>query len=67
MRTQREDEVSAGEAALILGVSRDTVQNYRARGILSARGERRGLTTWYWYKRTEVEALAARLAAGEER
>lgn len=61
---KQDDEISAAEAAALLGVTtEETVHNYRRRGWLPARGERRGLRMRYWFDRAEVEALAQRLSA----
>lgn len=56
------DELTAKEAAQLLGVGRDTILRYYQRGLLPGRGIPLGLRTRYWFKRADVEALKARLA-----
>lgn len=62
MSSTPSDEITAAEAATILGTVEETAHNYRRRGILSAREERRGFRSRFWFRRSEVEALARRLA-----
>lgn len=57
------DEVSAREAADILGASVETVYHYARTGRLAARIEPRALAgRRLWFKRAEVEALKRQAA-----
>lgn len=59
-------EISAREAAALLGVDISTVYRYAKQMLLLERKKPYGLLRWrHWYRRSDVAALKERLDRGE--